>query len=175
MQSADTETLRLMRRRYNKDYYEDLIHRLNNLIPGVGIGVDVIIGFPGETDERFNNTFNFLEELPVSYLHVFTYSERRNTHAVTLPGRVDMSIRKERSRILRELSNKKRIDFYRRNIGCIHNVLFESVKEDDNMYGFTENYIKVRTNSNINQENHISKFKITEVNSYNYAEGKIKT
>ncbi len=174
MQSADTETLKLMRRRYNKDFYEALIHKVNNLIPGVGIGVDVIIGFPGETDERFNNTLNFLEELPVSYLHVFTYSERRNTYAVTLPGRVDMNIRKERSRILRELSNKKRMDFYRKNIGRVHNVLFESVKEDDNMYGFTENYIKVRTNSNVNLENHISKFEITDVNRYNYAEGEIK-
>ncbi len=174
MQSADAETLKLMRRRYNREYYEALIHRVNNHIPGAGIGVDVIIGFPGETDERFNNTFKFLEELPVSYLHVFTYSERRNTHAVTLPGRVDMNIRKERSRILRELSNKKRMDFYKRSIGSVHNVLFETVKEDDNMYGFTENYIKVRTNSSGELENHISKFEISEVNSYNYAEGKIK-
>lgn len=173
LQSGDTETLKLMRRRYNKDYYEELINRIYSLIPNPGIGVDVIIGFPGETDERFNNTFNFLEELPVSYLHVFTYSERRNTNAVTLPGRVDMNIRKERSRILRELSNKKRMNYYRKNIGSVHNVLFESVKEDDNIYGFTENYIKVQTNSNEDLENNISKFEITEVNSYNFAEGKI--
>jgi threonylcarbamoyladenosine tRNA methylthiotransferase MtaB len=173
MQSADMETLKLMRRRYNSDYYEDLIGRLNSAIPSLGIGVDVIIGFPGETDERFNNTFKFLEELQVSYLHVFTYSERRNTHAVTLPGRVDMSIRKERSRILRELSNKKRMEFYRKNIGNVHNVLFESVKEDDYIYGFTDNYIKVRTASKIELENTIAAFTIEEVNSYNYAEGKI--
>jgi threonylcarbamoyladenosine tRNA methylthiotransferase MtaB len=173
LQSADMETLKLMRRRYNSEYYEDLIGRLNSAIPSLGIGVDVIIGFPGETDERFNNTFKFLEDLHVSYLHVFTYSERRNTHAVTLPGRVDMSIRKERSRILRELSNKKRMEFYRKNIGKVHNVLFESVKEDDYIYGFTDNYIKVRTDSNIELENTIAAFTIEEVNSYNYAEGKI--
>ncbi|MEO8513494.1 MAG: tRNA (N(6)-L-threonylcarbamoyladenosine(37)-C(2))-methylthiotransferase MtaB [Ignavibacteria bacterium] len=173
MQSADPETLKLMRRRYNRDFYEELIHKINGVMPNPGIGVDVIIGFPGETDERFVNTFKFLEELPVSYLHVFTYSERRNTHAVTLPGRVDMGIRKERSRILRELSNKKRMDFYRRNTGSVHNVLFESMKEDDSMYGFTENYIKVRTTANSKLENTISQFEITEVNSFNFAEGKI--
>jgi len=97
-----------MRRRYNRDYYESLIHKLNEEIPNVGIGVDVIVGFPQETDERFNNSFKFLETLPVSYLHVFTYSERKNTHAVTLEGRVDTAERKQRSRTLRELSNKKR-------------------------------------------------------------------
>jgi threonylcarbamoyladenosine tRNA methylthiotransferase MtaB len=174
MQSADKETLKLMRRRYNSDYYEDLINKLNTAIPTLGIGVDVIIGFPGETDERFNNTLMFLEDLSVSYLHVFTYSERRNTHAVTLPGRVDMNIRKERSRILRELSGKKRMEFYRKNIGKVHSVLFESVKEDDHIYGFTDNYIKVRTASDIKLENSIAEFTITEVNSYNFAEGIIK-
>ncbi len=171
MQSADKETLKMMRRRYNCDFYEELINKLNSEIQGLGIGVDVIVGFPGETDERFNNTLKFLEALPVSYLHVFTYSERRNTHAVALPGRVEMNVRKERSRILRELSNKKRMDFYRNNIGKNHNVLFETAKEDDYLYGFTENYIKVRTNSNSKLENKISEFKITGVNSYNYAEG----
>ena len=164
----------MMRRRYNKDYYRELISNLNSKIPGLGIGVDVIIGFPGETDERFKNTLDFLTSLEVSYLHVFTYSERRNTHAVTLPGRVDMNIRKERSAILRELSAKKRMEFYKNNTGKKNSVLFESVKEDDFIYGFTDNYIKVRTQAKSDLENTIHDFEITEVNSPNFAEGIIK-
>lgn len=171
LQSGDTETLKLMRRRYNKEYYSELIGKLNTKIPGLGIGVDVIIGFPGETDERFSNTVDFLTGLDVSYLHVFTYSERRNTHAVTLPGRVDMTTRKERSAILRELSNKKKIAFALKNTGKKHRVLFESIKEDDYIYGFTENYIKVRTKAQTELENTVQEFKITEVNAPNFAEG----
>ncbi len=171
LQSGDPETLKLMRRRYNREYYRDLIYKLNSKIPGLGIGVDVIIGFPGETDERFGNTVDFLTGLDVSYLHVFTYSERRNTHAVTLPGRVDMSTRKERSAILRELSNKKKTAFASKNIGRKHSVLFESIKEDDFIYGFTENYIKVRAKAKRELENTIHDFKITEVNTPNFAEG----
>ena len=173
MQSGDKETLKQMRRRYNKEFYEELLNRIKNKIPEAGIGIDVIVGFPGETDERFSNTFKFLEELPASYLHVFTYSERRDTHAVTLPGRVDITVRKERSRILRDLSNKKRMQFYRSNTGKVHNVLFESAKEDDYIYGFTENYIKVRTRSNTMLENNITGFKITDVNTYSFAEGEL--
>ncbi len=173
LQSGDPETLKLMRRRYNRDFYENLIDKLNTGIPGVGIGVDVIIGFPGETDERFGNTLSFLESLNASYLHVFSYSERRNTYAVTLPGRVDMNARKERSRILRELSNKKRMAFYRKNAGISHKVLFETAKEDDHIYGFTDNYIKVRTKHLTSLENRIMNFEITAAENYLYAEGKI--
>ncbi|KXK54019.1 MAG: 2-Methylthioadenine synthetase [Chlorobi bacterium OLB5] len=107
LQSGDPDILKQMRRRYNRDSYLELINKLNEKLPGAGIGVDVITGFPGETDEKFSNTLSFLENLKASYLHVFSYSERRNTYAVTLPGRTDISSRKERSRILRELSNKK--------------------------------------------------------------------
>lgn len=173
LQSGDPDTLKLMRRRYNSDFYADLIDKLNSSIPGVGIGVDVIIGFPGETDERFKNTLNFLEELHVSYLHVFSYSERRNTHAVTLPGRVDMSARKERSRILRELSNKKRLSFYGKNSGVKHKVLFETAKPDEYIYGFTDNYIKVRTKHSVPLENNIKDFEITSAESFMFAEGKV--
>lgn len=171
LQSGDPETLKLMRRRYNRDFYRELISKLNTKIPGLGIGVDVIIGFPGETDERFNNTLRFLEELEISYLHVFSYSERRNTYAVTLPGRVDISARKERSRILRELSNKKRLNFYSRNIGNGHKVLFETPKDDGYIYGFTGNYIKVRTPKNSLLENKIIPFEITAAENYLYTEG----
>lgn len=171
LQSGDPETLKLMRRRYNRDFYKELINKLNKKIPGLGIGVDVIIGFPGETDTRFSNTLNFLEELEVSYLHVFTYSERRNTFAVTLPGRVDIAARKERSRILRELSNKKRLNFYARNTGNGHKVLFESAKEDGYIYGFTGNYIRVRTKHDVKLENEIVPFEITGTENYLFAEG----
>ncbi len=173
LQSGDPETLKLMRRRYNRDFYENLIHKINKEIPGCGIGVDVIVGFPGETEDRFNNTYSFLETLPVSYLHVFTYSERRNTHAVTMPGRVGMNIRKERSRILRELSNRKRQKFYQDNAEQVHNVLFETIREDDHIYGFTENYVKVRTAANASLENTIFPFEITTADSWNFAEGRI--
>jgi threonylcarbamoyladenosine tRNA methylthiotransferase MtaB len=171
LQSGDPETLKVMRRRYNRDYYENLVYKLNEEMPNSGIGVDVIAGFPQETDERFNNTFAFLESLPVSYLHVFSYSERRNTFAVTLNGRVESPVRKDRSRILRELSNKKRFDFYTRNINCVHKVLFETIKEDDYIYGFTENYIKVRVPANGRYENTIQNVKINKAESYNFAEG----
>lgn len=171
LQSGDTEILKLMRRRYNRDQYEELIHKLNSAIPKLGIGVDVIVGFPGETEERFENTFRFLELLPVSYLHVFSYSERRNTHALTLPGSVDTSERKKRSRILRELSNKKKLQFYSMNHGNSHSVLFETIKDDDHIYGFTENYIKVRVPARSELENTIVPFTITRTESYNYAEG----
>ena len=171
LQSGDPETLKLMRRRYNRDFYRELISKLNTKIPGLGIGVDVIIGFPGETDVRFNNTLRFLEELEISYLHVFSYSERRNTYAVTLPGRVDISARKERSRILRELSNKKRLSFYSRNIGNGHKVLFETPKDDGYIYGFTGNYVKVRTPKNSLLENKIIPFEITAAENYLYTEG----
>lgn len=173
LQSGDPDTLKLMRRRYNRDFYEGLIEKLNSKIPGIGIGVDVIIGFPGETAERFGNTLSFLENLKVSYLHVFTYSERRNTYAVTLPGRVEMKERKERSRILRELSNKKKMQFYSVNKGKKHKVLFETAKEDDHIYGFTDNYIKVRTKHKAELENKITDFEITGSENYMFAEGKI--
>ncbi|MCI0716453.1 MAG: tRNA (N(6)-L-threonylcarbamoyladenosine(37)-C(2))-methylthiotransferase MtaB [Chlorobi bacterium] len=170
LQSGDSETLKLMRRRYNKDYYENLLYKLNEEIPNIGIGVDVIVGFPQESDERFNNTFGFLESLPISYLHVFSYSERRKTHAASLPGSVNISARKERSRILRELSNKKRFNFYQTNVNKTHNVLFETAKEDGYIYGFTENYIKVRVQASEGFENKILPVGITKTDSYHFCE-----
>jgi threonylcarbamoyladenosine tRNA methylthiotransferase MtaB len=173
LQSGDSEILKLMRRRYNRQQYEELIYRLKCDIPKAGIGADVIVGFPGETVERFENTFRFLESLPVSYLHVFSYSERKDTNAVTMPGRVDSTERKRRSRILRELSAEKRLHFYKANHGNSHNVLFETVKDDNYIYGFTENYIKVRTSAEngLNLENRIVPFTITKSDSHFYAEG----
>jgi threonylcarbamoyladenosine tRNA methylthiotransferase MtaB len=162
-----------MRRRYNQDYYENLVHRLNSEIPNIGIGVDVIVGFPQETEERFNNTFRFLEDLPVSYLHVFTYSERRNTHAVTLTGRVEAGVRKQRSKMLRRLSDGKRHAFYLSNAGKTHNVLYETIMGDGYIYGFTENYIKTRVPASAEIENKILKTKITKVDSHSFATGEV--
>lgn len=150
MQSGDNEILKMMRRRYAREFYRDLIYRLVDEIPGVGIGADVITGFPGETDEHFQNTFEFIESLPVSYLHVFSYSERKNTDAVLFQGKTDVRDRKVRSEKLRKLSDKKRFDFYSEFIGTEQPVLFESRKSDGFFEGLTTNYIRVKADSNLN-------------------------
>ncbi|HEX2787262.1 MAG TPA: tRNA (N(6)-L-threonylcarbamoyladenosine(37)-C(2))-methylthiotransferase MtaB [Ignavibacteria bacterium] len=156
LQSGDKDVLKLMRRRYTNDYYENLIYKLNDKIKDVGIGVDVITGFPGETKTHFENTYNFLESLPISYLHVFTYSERRNTTAVTLPGRVEISERRHRSEQLRTLSTEKRSAFYSKYIGTKQSVLFEAQKNDGTVEGYTTNYIRVKVDSENDIENQIS-------------------
>lgn len=155
LQSGDKEVLKLMKRRYTNDYYEKLIYKLNEKIKDVGIGVDVITGFPGETRQHFENTYSFLESLPISYLHVFTYSERRNTAAVTLPCRVEISERRHRSEQLRTLSVQKRAAFYSKYIGTTQSVLFESLKDDSTVEGYTTNYIRIKTQSLDDIENEI--------------------
>jgi len=162
LQSGDTEVLKLMRRRYNTEDYKDLVYKLHGKIKDVCIGVDVIVGFPGETEKHFNNTYNFLEALPISYLHVFSYSERRNTDAINFPGKVDVKERKRRSELLRSLSDKKRFDFYSKFIGSEQSVLFETRKSDDFVEGFTSNYIRVKTNSGDSIENNVCKVKLKE-------------
>jgi threonylcarbamoyladenosine tRNA methylthiotransferase MtaB len=163
MQSGDNEILKLMKRRYNKEFYRDLIYKLNDEIKDVGIGVDVITGFPGEEDSNFENTYNFLDTLPVSYLHVFNYSERKNTGAILLNGKVDVRKRKKRSELLRRLSERKKLDFYTRYSGTVQNVLFESKDENGFIEGYTSNYIKVRTIGNF--ENEIKDVSITGINT----------
>jgi threonylcarbamoyladenosine tRNA methylthiotransferase MtaB len=154
-----------MRRRYNREYYRDLIYNLNENIKDVGIGVDVIVGFPGETEEHFNNTFEFLESLKISYLHVFNYSERRSTDAACMPDKVDVRERKRRSEVLRKLSDRKREDFYRRFIGTGQRVLFESTKSHNTIEGYTSNYIRVRTQTAVNLENSVRRVILNSVNS----------
>jgi threonylcarbamoyladenosine tRNA methylthiotransferase MtaB len=144
LQSGSPEILKLMQRRYNQQFYRDLIYKLTEKIDGVGIGVDVIVGFPGETDERFLETYQFLNELPVSYLHVFTYSERPNTKAITMTGSVDIQERKRRNNMLRILSEKKRNEFYRKMIGRDLNVIFEHENHMGQMKGFASNYVRVQ-------------------------------
>ena len=143
LQSGSNTILRKMGRRYLRELYEDRVSKIKILLPHACIGVDVIVGFPGETDELFLETYNFLNELNISYLHVFTYSERANTRAVDMDGVVPMKKRNERSKMLRILSEKKRRKFYVENLGQTFTVLFEEDIEDGMMHGFTENYIRV--------------------------------
>ncbi|SNR94659.1 threonylcarbamoyladenosine tRNA methylthiotransferase MtaB [Belliella buryatensis] len=143
LQSGSNEILRKMGRRYLRELYEDRVSKIKNLMPHCCIGVDVIVGFPGETDELFLETYNFLNGLDISYLHVFTYSERANTRAVEMEGVVPIKVRNERSKMLRILSEKKKRKFYEENLGKTLTVLFEDDVENGKMHGFTENYIRV--------------------------------
>ncbi len=155
LQSGDREILKQMRRRYQREQYRELIYKLNEELSNVGIGAVVIVGFPGESEAQFNNTYEFLDSLPVSYLHVFSYSERKNTDAVMLPGKVDVRDRKRRSELLRQLSSKKRFEFYSKYTGTVHEVLFETKKSDDFTEGLTSNYIRVKVKDNSSVENEI--------------------
>lgn len=145
LQSGSDELLKLMKRRYLTDLYVDRIQRIKEVMPNACIGVDVIVGFPGETDEHFLETYNFLNKLDISYLHVFTYSERDNTEAVEMSGVVPKNVRKKRSKMLRGLSVKKRRAFYESQLGSKRIVLFESENKEGYIHGFTENYVKVKT------------------------------
>lgn len=165
LQSGDSEILKAMRRRYNAGFYKDLIYKINDKIKDVGIGVDVIVGFPGETDTHFDNTYKFLNSLPISYLHVFSYSERRDTVAIELPNSIDVRKRKFRSQVLRNLSNKKRFDFYSKYIGTEQEVLFETIKDAGMIEGYTRNYIRVKASYSSGTENTIKKVKLAETDS----------
>lgn len=143
LQSGSNQILKLMRRRYQRELYTGRVEKIRELMPDCCIGVDVIVGFPGETDEHFLETYEFLNALDISYLHVFTYSERANTLAATMEGAVPGSVRADRSKMLHSLSDKKRRAFYEKSIGTDRTVLFENDIEDGKMFGFTENYIKV--------------------------------
>jgi len=132
-------------------------------MPNACIGVDVIVGFPGETDELFLETYHFLNDLDISYLHVFTYSERDNTEAVKMEGVVPKNVRAKRSKMLRGLSVKKRRAFYESQLGTTHTVLFESENKEGYIYGFTENYVKVKTPWNPNLVNELHKVTLTKI------------
>lgn len=143
LQSGSNKILKLMRRRYLREVYADRVQKIKSLMPYACIGADVITGFPGETHEDFLETYRFINELDVSYLHVFTYSERANTPAASMAGSVPLPDRAERSKMLHILSDKKRRAFYSQNIGRTATVLFENDVENNRMHGFTENYIRV--------------------------------
>ena len=145
LQSGSNAILKAMRRRYMKELYVDRVEHIKKVLPDACIGVDVIVGFPGETNEMFLETYNLLNDLDISYLHVFSYSERPNTHASTLPNKVSKSLRSKRSKMLRGLSAKKRRAFYESQINTQHTVLFEGENKLGYIHGFTENYVKVKT------------------------------
>jgi len=164
LQSGSSKILGLMQRRYKVKDYKDLINKVVGEIKDVGIGVDVIVGFPGETEDDFMETYNFIKELPISYLHVFTYSERPNTPAIEMEGNVDRFERKRRNNMLRILSEKKRIEFYNKMIGKELTVLFEEKNKDGLMLGWSSNYVRVQHSYNEKMINEFSKIKIKELN-----------
>lgn len=163
LQSGSDEILRLMRRRYMSDLYVDRVKQIREVMPDACIGVDVIVGFPGETDEHFLETYNFLNELDISYLHVFTYSERDNTQAAEMERVVPLKVRKKRSKMLRGLSAKKRRAFYESQLGNTCTVLFEGENKEGYIHGFTENYVKVKTPWDPAKVNTLQKIKLTEI------------
>ena len=145
LQSGSNEILGKMKRRYQREVYTDRVANIRQVMPHACIGVDVIVGFPGETDEHFLETYHFLNDLDISYLHVFTYSERDNTEAIAMDGVVPNNVRAKRSKMLRGLSVKKRRAFYESQLGTTRTVLFESENKEGYIHGFTENYVKVKT------------------------------
>ncbi|MEZ5008677.1 MAG: tRNA (N(6)-L-threonylcarbamoyladenosine(37)-C(2))-methylthiotransferase MtaB [Chitinophagales bacterium] len=175
LQSGSNKILGLMRRRYRRELYVDRVAKIKSLMPHACIGVDVIIGFPGEGEEEFLETYNFLNDLDVSYLHVFTYSERPNTRAVELPHVVSSEERNRRSQMLRILSEKKKRHFYSQFIGATRPVLFEEEKKDGLMYGFTDNYIKVATAYDPQLVGQIENFHLENINEENVIEGKLSS
>ncbi|WP_213278171.1 tRNA (N(6)-L-threonylcarbamoyladenosine(37)-C(2))-methylthiotransferase MtaB [Chryseobacterium indologenes] len=144
LQSGSDDLLKKMKRRYLTKLYNDRVNKIREVMPDAAIGVDVIVGFPGETEERFMETYNFLNELPITYLHVFTYSERENTEAATMEGVVPVAERKKRNKMLRILSEKKKMAFYQTQLGKSLPVLWEHENKDGKMFGFTENYVRVQ-------------------------------
>ena len=160
LQSGSNDTLAAMRRRYKKELYAEKVALIKKLIPHCCIGVDVIVGFPGETNEQFAETVEFLREIDISYLHVFTYSERDNTHALSIQPIVPIQIRNQRNKILRNLSYEKMLAFTHTQQGQNRKVLFESVNKNGIMEGYTDNYIKVTTPYKAEWENEIIDWKL---------------
>lgn len=163
LQSGNNKILKQMRRRYKRELYAERIEKIKQLMPNCCIGVDVIVGFPGETEEDFLDTYNFINDLEISYLHVFPYSERLNTTAVCLEGVVPQQERNRRVKMLRILSEKKRRAFYEQHIGETFSVLFEAEENSGKMNGFTENYIKVKTDYDPLLVNELTQVKLTAI------------
>lgn len=163
LQSGSNKILKLMRRRYMRELYIDRVAKIKEVMPHACIGVDVIVGFPGETDELFLETYNFLNELDISYLHVFTYSERDNTLAANMDGVVPKRVRVKRSKMLRGLSAKKRRAFYESQLDTTRKVLFESENKEGYIQGFTGNYVKVKAPWNPELVNTIHEVSLTKI------------
>jgi threonylcarbamoyladenosine tRNA methylthiotransferase MtaB len=163
LQSGSNDILKLMKRRYLRELYVDRVQKIKEVMPNACIGVDVIVGFPGETEEHFLETYNFLNELDISYLHVFTYSERDDTEAAKMTSVVPKNVRSKRSKMLRGLSVKKRRAFYESQIGTKRKVLFESENKEGYIHGFTENYVKVKSPWNPELVNTIQDVELSKI------------
>ena len=163
LQSGSNAILKLMKRRYLREVYTDRVNQIKEVMPHACIGVDVIVGFPGETEEHFLETYHFLNEMDISYLHVFTYSERDNTEAAAMEGVVPINVRAKRSKMLRGLSVKKRRAFYESQLGTERTVLFETENKEGYIYGFTENYVKVKAPWNPELANTLHKIQLTHI------------
>ena len=163
LQSGSNEILKLMKRRYLREIYTERVNKIREVMPDACIGVDVIVGFPGETDEHFLETYHFLNDLDISYLHVFTYSERDNTEAAEMEGIVPANVRAKRSKMLRGLSVKKRRAFYESQIGTNRTVLFETENKEGYIHGFTENYVRVKTPWNPELANTLQEINLTKI------------
>ena len=165
LQSGSDDLLKKMKRRYLTKLYSDRISKIRQVMPNCAIGVDVIVGFPGETEEKFLETYNYLNNLPISYLHVFTYSERDNTEAIEMEGVVPVDVRKRRNKMLRILSEKKKREFYETQLGNTLPVLWEHENKDGFMYGFTENYVRVQKPFDPDFINVIEQVKLMKIES----------
>nr|WP_294793569.1 tRNA (N(6)-L-threonylcarbamoyladenosine(37)-C(2))-methylthiotransferase MtaB [uncultured Mucilaginibacter sp.] len=163
LQSGSNKILSLMRRRYKRELYVNRVNKIKQVMPDCCIGVDVIVGFPGETREDFVDTYNFLNDLDISYLHVFTYSERENTLAAEMKGVVPGSTRADRSKMLHILSDKKRRAFYESQLGKTAEVLFEGDVKEGFMHGFTRNYVKVKTKFDPVLVNELKTIQLTQI------------
>lgn len=170
LQSGSNDILKKMKRRYLRELYTDRVAKIREVMPHACIGVDVIVGFPGETDEHFLETYHFLNDLDISYLHVFTYSERDNTEAVEMDGVVPKNVRSKRSKMLRGLSVKKRRAFYESQIGTTRTVLFEGENKEGYIHGFTENYVKVIAPWNPELVNTLHQVNLTKIDD----EGRVR-
>lgn len=146
LQSGSDKILRLMKRRYKRSLYHSKVTKIKSIMPHACIGVDVIVGFPGESEEDFMDTYDFVKSMDVSYLHVFTYSERANTPAAIMDGRVPIEERRRRNKMLRILSDRKKMQFYEDYLGTNRSVLFEASKKPKMMSGYTDNYLRIETN-----------------------------
>ena len=165
LQSGSDDLLKKMKRRYMSGLYADRVAKIREVMPDSCIGVDVIVGFPGETEEKFLETYNFLNELPISYLHVFTYSERENTEAAEMDGVIPIQERKRRNKMLRILSEKKKMAFYQTQLGKTLPVLWEHENKNGLMFGFTENYVRVQKPFDQNAVNEIEFLKLNKIES----------
>lgn len=163
LQSGSNDILKKMKRRYLREVYTERVNKIREVMPDACIGVDVIVGFPGETDEHFLETYHFLNDLDISYLHVFTYSERDNTEAANMPNPIPANVRAKRSKMLRGLSVKKRRAFYESQLGTNRTVLFEGENKEGYIHGFTENYVKVKTPWNPELVNTLHEINLTKI------------